>query len=138
MRRRDCLRQLRVDRPVLLRHEGRYLLLALDHHPQRDRLHAARRKPASHLLPEQRAYLVADEPVQDATRLLGIDEALVDVARVLEGVEDGVLRDFVEDDALVRRLLQAGGLAGRARLSPRPRGRGRSPGRRGRRLPRPP
>ena len=42
---------------------------------------------------------VADEAVDDAAGLLGVDLVLVDQARVFEGVENGGLGDFVEDHA---------------------------------------
>ena len=58
------------------------LALALDDQPQRHRLHAAADRRPLHPLPQQRADLVAHQPVEDAPRLLGIDQAHVDVAAV--------------------------------------------------------
>ena len=82
-RRRLRALEPRVDRPVLLRHEGPDLALALDDEAHGDRLHAAGREAAPHLLPEQRRQPVADQPVEHAARLLRVEEVLVEVARVL-------------------------------------------------------
>ena len=57
------------------------------------------REPARDLLPEHGRDLVAVEAVEDAARLLRVDEALVDVARLAERAVDRVLRDLVEDHA---------------------------------------
>src|SRR3972149_2410089 len=67
------LRQQRVQGPVLLRLEPLYLALAVGDHAQRGRLHAPGGEPLPHLAPEQGADLVADEPVQDAPRILNVD-----------------------------------------------------------------
>ena len=58
------------------------LALALDDEPDRDRLHATGRQATLDLLAEERAQRVADEAVDDAARLLGVDEVHVDLARV--------------------------------------------------------
>ena len=98
--------ELGLNRPVLSGHEGVDLLLAVGHEPQRHRLHPARgeRLGASvvvhHLLPQHWAELVAHQPVQDAPRLLRIDQVLVDVPRVVKGLPDRLLRDLVEYHAL--------------------------------------
>jgi hypothetical protein len=75
------------------------LELALDDEPRRDRLDPPRREAARDLLPQDRRDLVAVEPIEDAARLLRVDEALVDVARLAERAADRVLRDLVEDHA---------------------------------------
>ena len=82
-RRRRAALEPRLDRPVLLGHEGADLALALADDAHRDRLHAPGREPAADLLPEERAELVADEPVEDAARLLRVEAVLVELARVL-------------------------------------------------------
>ena len=58
------------------------LALALDDEPRRDRLHAPGRQSLHDLPPEHRRDLVAVEAVEDAPRLLRVDEARVDVARL--------------------------------------------------------
>jgi hypothetical protein len=85
------------DGPVLLGHEGPDLALAVADELERDRLHAPRGEAAADLLPEDGAHLVADEPVEDAPCLLGVDLLGVELARVLEGLLDRALRDLVED-----------------------------------------
>ena len=78
-------------------------------------------RPRHDLLPEHGRDLVAVEPVEDAPRLLRVDEPLVDLARLAERAVDRVARDLVEHHALDRHLrLQH--LRADARRSPRPRG----------------
>ena len=71
-----------LDRPVLAGGEAEDLALALDDEPDGDGLHAAGRQAALDLLGEQRAQRVADQAVDDAARLLRVDEVHVDLARV--------------------------------------------------------
>ena len=85
--------------PVFLRHELPDFLFAFDDQPQRHRLHTPGRQTGLDALPEHRRCLVADQAIQHAPRLLGVDLALVDIERVGEGLTDGVFRDFVEQDA---------------------------------------
>ena len=70
------------DVPVLGGAELDPLALALDHEARRDRLDAACGEALHHLPPEHGGDLVAVEAVEDAARLLRVDEALVDVARL--------------------------------------------------------
>ena len=81
-RRRIVGFELRVERPVFLGAERLALLLALDDDPQRDRLHPSGADAALDLLPEQRADLVADQPVEHAARLLGVEQMLIELARM--------------------------------------------------------
>src|SRR5690606_11162931 len=57
-------------------------------------------------LPEERAGLVAHEPVQDAARLLRLHLALVYLTGVLDGTTNGIARDLVKENALHRRVLR--------------------------------
>ena len=93
------LLEQRLDGPVLDRLERADLALALDDEPQRDRLHAARRESLLHGLPEDRARLVADEPIEHAARLLRFDLLAVDLAGVLDRALHRVLRDLVKEHA---------------------------------------
>ena len=68
------MRELGADAPVLARLERLDLLLALHDHPQRGRLHAAGGQAALHLAPQHRGQVEADQVVQRATRLLGVDQ----------------------------------------------------------------
>src|SRR6185503_4467423 len=76
------------------------LALAIADELQRDRLHAAGAQSAANLVPENRADLVADEPIQHAPRLLRIDHLHVDLARVQDRFFDRRLRDLVKHQAL--------------------------------------
>src|ERR1017187_6987899 len=94
----DELAQFSFDRPILLRLEGAYLTLAFDHQPHGDRLHAPGAQAARHALVQQRRNLVAHNPIQNASRLLRIDQLHVDLTGMVEGGAYRVLRDFVELD----------------------------------------
>jgi hypothetical protein len=58
--------------------KGADLALAVDDDADGDRLDASGRQAGPNLSPEQRAQRVAHQPVDDAARLLGVDEILVD------------------------------------------------------------
>ena len=100
--------QLRIDRPVLDRDEGLDLPFPLADDPQCDRLDTAGREPAPDLLPQQIGDLVPHQAVDDPAGLLCVDQAPVDLARLLHGGEHGLLGDFVEADALENRSRGAG------------------------------
>ena len=70
-------RSRHVEQPVFLGDEALYLFLTLADYTQRDGLHAPGGEAALHLVPEQRAELVADEAVEHAARLLRLDEVHV-------------------------------------------------------------
>src|SRR5579884_2929651 len=93
-----------LDVPVGGGDERHPLALALDDQPRGDRLHASRGEALHHLAPEHRRHLVAIEAVEDAPRLLGVDEPVVDAARLLERVLDRRPRDLVEHHAPHRHL----------------------------------
>lgn len=90
--------------PVLGGTEGDALALPLDDEPGGDGLHATGGQPRHDLLPQDRRDLVAVETVEDAAGLLGVDHALVQLARVGDGLADGVLGDLVEDHPVDRDL----------------------------------
>src|SRR5581483_9327370 len=94
------------DVPPARRAEPHPCALAVDDHPGGDALHAARRQPRHDLLPEHGRDLVAVEAIEDAARLLGIDEATVELAPLVDGALDGAGRDLVEHHPLHR---QSGG-----------------------------
>ena len=59
--------------PVLLRTKGLDLSFAIHHQTHRHRLHPARRQAPPHLGPQDRANLIADQPVEHAPRLLRLE-----------------------------------------------------------------
>ena len=77
-----------LDVPVAGDDEGDPLALALDDEADRRALHATGRQAAVDPPPQHRRHLVAVEAVEDATGLGGVDEAVVDAARVVDGVVD--------------------------------------------------
>ncbi len=94
-----------LDAPVFLRLEQLDLALAVADQPQRDRLHPAGGAGAGKLPPQDRRQREADEIVERAAGEIGVDQIAVDLARVPHRVEDRVLGDRVEDDALDRLVL---------------------------------
>ena len=64
--------------------KGHALALALADQTDGDRLHAARRAGLVDRAPEHRRDLVAHEPIEEATSLLGVDEAQVEVAGLVD------------------------------------------------------
>ena len=94
--RRKFGRQVRDDGPVLGCSERFDLALTLYDQTHRDRLNAPGRESASHLVPQQRADLIADYSVKQPARLLGVHEVLVDIDGMLERFLNRGLGDFVE------------------------------------------
>src|SRR5215472_6631569 len=89
-----------IERPVLFGAECFTFALALDDYPERDRLHPPRAESSFHLVPEQRAYLVADQPVEDATGLLGVVQMAVQLARMFDRFLDRIRGYFVKQDSM--------------------------------------
>ena len=106
--RRRCLRigdagvQQSGDVPVAGTAERHPFAFALDDDAGRHRLDAAGRQLRRDLLPQHGADLVAVQPVQDAPGLLGVDEVVVQVTRILSGGADRRLGDLVEHHSLDR------------------------------------
>ncbi len=78
--------------------------LAIHDQPSGDRLHASGGQLRHDLLPQHRGDLVAVEPVQNASGLLGIDQVVVEFAGVLHRGQDRFGGDLVEDHPLHRDL----------------------------------
>ena len=95
-----------VDVPVGGDAELHPLALLVDHQAGGDGLHAAGGEAGHDLLPQHRGDLVAVEAVEDAARLLGLDEVVVDLAGVLDRGEDRGLGDLVEDHPVDRQALR--------------------------------
>jgi hypothetical protein len=95
----------REDIPVLDRDERVDLGLAIAHQFQRNRLHAAGTQTAAHLVPQQRADFVADQPIEHAARTLRVDHLLVDRARMFQRVLHRLLGNLVERQPVELALL---------------------------------
>ena len=96
--------EMRDDRPVFARDELLDLDFAVAHKAQRHRLHAAGRARARELAPQHRRQGEADQVVERPARPVGVDQRLVDLARMAHRLLHGVLGDRVEHhpvDALV-------------------------------------
>ena len=90
----------RADRPIFLRLEDLDLALAVDDQPQRDRLHPARRLRAGKLAPQDRREREADQIIERAPRPIGVDQILIEPARLLHRLRHGGVGDGVEGHAL--------------------------------------
>ena len=80
------------------------LLFAFDDQTDGGALHSARRQSAVDSTPQHRRHLVAVQAVENASGLGSIDEALIDLAWVVDGVLDGGGGDLVEHHATHRHL----------------------------------
>ena len=78
-----------VEIPVAGRHEGDPLALTLDDQPHRRALHPSGRQAPVDLAPQHLGHRVAEQAIDDAAGLLRIDQAVVDLAPVVDGVLDG-------------------------------------------------
>jgi hypothetical protein len=85
--------------PIRGRPERPPLLFPFDDEADGDALHASGAEAGLHLLPQHGRERVAVEPVEDAAALLGANQVLVDLGRMLERLVDGVLGDLVEGEA---------------------------------------
>ena len=86
------------DRPVLAGREASDLPLALHDEAHGDRLDSPGREARAHLAREERAQRVSHQAIDDPARLLRVDEVLVDLPRMGEGMQDGGLGDLAEGD----------------------------------------
>ena len=105
-----ALLHLGRDRPIFLRHEAFDLALALHHQAQRDRLHAPSRLGAGQFAPQHRRQSEAHQIVERPARPIGVDQILVQRARLGHRVQHRRLGDRVERhpvDRLGQRLLGA-------------------------------
>src|SRR6185437_8392238 len=80
--------------------------LALADQAQRHRLHPAGRAAAGQLAPQHGREGEADEIVERAAGEVGVDQRLVEIARMSDGVEYRLLGDGVEGDPLYVDALQ--------------------------------
>jgi hypothetical protein len=91
--------EIGFDGPVFLGAEGFDFELAVADQTQRDRLHAPRRTRARQFAPKHRRQREPDEIVEGAAGEIGVDQFLVEVARMLHRFRHGLLGDRVEDHA---------------------------------------
>ena len=85
-----------IQRPVLLGLEGADLIFPVHHHSGGDGLDASGGQTPAHLLPQQRGQLIAHDPVQNPSGLLGIHQVIVDVPGMLDGFSHHPLGDLIE------------------------------------------
>ena len=71
-----------VNRPVFDWNKSLDFFLALDDQAQGDALHPSGRQAPPRLVSQKAGHFIADQPVDDAPRLLGIDQIHVDASRL--------------------------------------------------------
>ena len=91
--------ELSRDAIIGLTLEGLDLFLTLGDEPHGDTLNAASRESGLNLAPQHGRQLKAHDAVEHTTGLLGIHQVQVNVARMLDGLENRRLGDLVEDNA---------------------------------------
>ena len=91
---------VRIDGPVFDRIERFDLLLAFHHEAQRHGLHAPGRARARQLAPQNRRQREAHQIVQRAAGQIGVHQFGVDLARMLDGFQNGRFGDGIERHAL--------------------------------------
>ncbi len=91
---------------VLLALERLYLALAFNNKSYGNALHTSCRQCRLNLAPEQRRKREANEAVEHATCLLGINKIHIEMSRTLDGCKDGWLCYLVEHDAVCFLLVQ--------------------------------
>ena len=96
----------RLDGPVLARPENLDLGLAVADQAQRHGLDAAGAAAAGQLPPQHRRQREPHQIVQRAPSHVRLDQRLIEFARMVDGVADGVAGDLVEADAVDRDALQ--------------------------------
>ncbi len=94
------------DRPVFASDELLDLELAVADDPERDRLDAPGRARAGQLSPQDRGEGEADQVVERAAGPVGVDQRIVDLARMAHRLLDRVLGDGVEHHAVDSLVLQ--------------------------------
>ena len=92
--------QLRRDGPIFAPHEGLDGGLALANQAQRHRLHAPRRARSRQLAPQDRRQRETDQIIERPARPVGIDQIIVEPARIGHSGEHGGLGDFAEHHPL--------------------------------------
>ena len=96
----------RFDRPVLLGFKRFYFQFPLHDHAQCGALDTTCGKTATDFFPQQGGEFEADQIIQGAACLLGIDERLRKQTWVLNGFSDGPLGDLMEHHAIHRLVFQ--------------------------------
>ncbi len=89
-----------IDVPVVGGDVRDAFALALHDQPDRWALDAPGRQAPVDAAPQHRRHLVAVEPVEDASGLSGVDEAVVEAPGIVDGVVDSGLGDLVEHHPL--------------------------------------
>ena len=96
-----------MQRPVFLRFKGANFVFALANQAQSGALHAAGAQAAADFFPQQGRQIEADQIVERAPRLLGINQIHFQRARMGDGIEHGIFGDFVKHHPLRLDVFQA-------------------------------
>jgi len=88
--------------PPTGRHKRHPLPLPLDNQADRDALHPSGGEFRPHLPPQELRNFVSKQPIEDAAGFLCPDQVFVNRPGIFEGFVNGLVRDFVEDEAVDR------------------------------------
>ena len=91
--------KVRGDRPVLGLHKRFDFAFAFDDHAQRHGLHATGAQTPADRATKQRRNFVTDQTIENAARLLRIDQVRIDLFRMFERFLHGALGDLIEHHA---------------------------------------
>ena len=103
--------ELRADMVIGLALELLDFALALHNQPHSHALHPSGRQRRLHLAPEHGRELESHQSVEHATCLLCVHKVHVEAARMLDGVENGRLRNLVKHNAVRILLVESEHLA---------------------------
>ena len=82
------------------------LALTLNNQADSHRLHTACRQRRFNLLPKNWRQLETDQTVENAARLLCVDQIDIDATRIFDGVQNGRFCNFVENNSFSRFVFQ--------------------------------
>ena len=84
--------------PILFRYKIKYLTFTVAEELRGNGLNSACGKSFPDLSPQPRAELITDKPVKNSPCLLRIYQCSVNSARLLDGLLDNALCDFIENN----------------------------------------
>ena len=100
-----------MDLPVFLWHESADFLLALNYQAHGHRLYSACTQASCNLCPQQWRNHITNNAIEKATRLLGINPVDIELGGSGKGFLNRLFGNFVENDALVARVVATNRLA---------------------------
>ena len=85
------------DTPVFFWHKGTYPSFAVTDQAECNRLNTASTGARLNTSPEQGTDFITNQAIKYAACLLGVEKVFIDRSRLLNGILDSPLGDFIED-----------------------------------------